>query len=316
MRIYCPVHAFVPEHGSGAEWMLHDMLKYLIDRGHEAIVYVKDCKPKEFNGIRIVSEMNPKDIWESDVIISHLNLTGAGLNMSGAYKKPFVFIAHNTHPYGMVAVKRRHTGVIYNSEYVKSEVHHLHKHQPNMIVTPPCDIEHYKIKRRGSRVTLVNMNDMKGGHTLKHLAELMPNEKFLGVKGSYGNQVLDQPKNVKILDNMPDICKAFSQSRIIIMPSRYESWGRVAVEAMSCGLPVIAHPTPGLKESLGDAGYFVKFNDVDGYKRAIEEIDANYPEWQEKVKLRSVQLYKQSQKELGEFEVFLSKLINTKWNII
>lgn len=312
MKLYCPVHAFVPEHGSGAEWMLHDMLKYLVDRGHEAIVQVPNAKEKEFNGIKVVSDIIPQVVSSSDVIISHLNRTGAGLNLGQAYKKPFVFIAHNTHPYGMVAVKRKKIGVIYNSEFVKGEVHRIHKHQPTMIVTPPCDIEHYKIKKPGTHVTLININDAKGGHTLKHLAEAMPNEKFLGVKGSYGNQVVDQPKNVKVVENMPDIRKAFSRTRIIIMPSRYESWGRVAVEAMSCGIPVIANPTPGLKESLGDAGYFVKFNDVEGHKKAIEEIDANYSEWQEKVKLRSVQLYEQSQKELAEFESFLDKLIKQK----
>lgn len=312
MKIYCPVHAFVPEHGSGAEWMLHDMLKYLVDRGHEATVFSAGTQDKEFNGIKVVSNMIPQDLKKADVIISHLNLTGMSLNLARDYRKPFVFIAHNTHPYGIVGVKRKKVGVIYNSNYVKGAVHEVHKHQPNMIVTPPCDIEHYKISKPGSHITLVNINDMKGGVTLQFLAKLMPKEKFLGVKGSYGNQVLDQPKNVKIVDNMGDIRKAYEKTRIIIMPSRYESWGRVAVEAMSCGIPVIAHPTPGLQESLGDAGYFVKFSDVDGYKRAIEEIDANYSEWQEKVKLRSVQLYEQSRKELAEFESFLDKLIKQK----
>jgi len=312
MKLYCPVHAFVPEHGSGAEWMLHDMLKYLIERGHQAIVQVPGAKEKEFNGIKVVADIIPQEVKSSDVIISHLNRTGEGLNLGQAYKKPFVFIAHNTHPYGMVAVKRKKIGVIYNSNYVKGAVHNIHKHQPTMIVTPPCDINHYKINKPGTHVTLVNINDAKGGATLKFLAGLMPKEKFLGVKGSYGNQVLDQPKNVKIVDNMGDIRKAYAKTRIIIMPSRYESWGRVAVDAMSCGIPVIANPTPGLQESLGDAGYFVKFNDVEGYKRAIEEIDANYSEWQEKVKLRSVQLYEQSQKELAEFETFLDKLTKQK----
>jgi len=312
MRIYCPVHAFVPEHGSGAEWMLHDMLKYLVDRGHQAVVQVPKAKEKEFNGIKVTGEIKAGDIRNSDIIVSHLNRTGDGLNLGQRYKKPFVFIAHNTHPYGMVAVKRKKIGVVYNSEFVKGEVHGIHKHQPNMIVTPPCDIEHYKIKKPGTHVTLININDAKGGVTLQHLAKLMPKEKFLGVKGSYGNQVVDQPKNVKIIENLPDIRKAYEKTRIIIMPSRYESWGRVAVEAMSCGIPVIANPTPGLKESLGDAGYFVKFNDVEGHKKAIEEIDANYSEWQEKVKLRSVQLYEQSQKELAEFESFLNKLTKQK----
>ena len=45
------------------------------------------------------------------------------------------------------------------------------------------------------------------------------------------------------------------------MPSAYETWGMVGVEAMTNGIPVIAHPTPGLRESLGDAGIFVDRDD-------------------------------------------------------
>jgi len=56
------------------------------------------------------------------------------------------------------------------------------------------------------------------------------------------------------------------------MPSEYESWGRVGVEAMASGIPVIAHPTPGLQESLGDAGVFVDRNDIDGWERAIRRL--------------------------------------------
>ncbi|WP_262928542.1 glycosyltransferase family 4 protein [Streptomyces sp. CBMA152] len=46
----------------------------------------------------------------------------------------------------------------------------------------------------------------------------------------------------------------YSRSRVILMPSLYESWGRVAVEAFASGIPVIAHTTPGLVESMGEAG--------------------------------------------------------------
>lgn len=312
MKLYAVVHGFVPEHGAGAEWMLHDMLKYLVDKGHEATVYRPKGEPTVFNGIKVTNQLDKQEIKQSDVLISHLNLTGQALNLSRELKKPLIWIAHNTHHYGIVSVRRHNVGIIYNSQYVKDGVGQYHKNQPGMILNPPCDINHYKIKNRGSHVTLVNINDAKGGATLKHLAEAMPNEKFLGVKGGYGNQVLDQPKNVKIVENMADIRKAYAKSRIVMMPSRYESWGRVAVEAMSCGIPVIANPTPGLQESLGDAGYFVKFNDVQGHIDAIKDIDANYPEWQEKVKLRSVQLYEQSQKQLAEFEGFVQKM--SKWN--
>ena len=72
MRIYCPVHAFVPEHGSGAEWMLHDMLKYLVERGHEATVFSAGTQDKEFNGIKVVSNIIPQDL--RTVSYTHLTL--------------------------------------------------------------------------------------------------------------------------------------------------------------------------------------------------------------------------------------------------
>ena len=56
------------------------------------------------------------------------------------------------------------------------------------------------------------------------------------------------------------------------MPSDYESWGMVGVEAMHSGIPVIAHPTPGLRESLADAGTFIDRGDVDAWEAAIRRL--------------------------------------------
>jgi glycosyltransferase involved in cell wall biosynthesis len=65
----------------------------------------------------------------------------------------------------------------------------------------------------------------------------------------------------------------YARTRILLMPSEYESWGRAGVEAMASGIPVIASPTPGLKESLGKAGVFVNRGNRDGWQAAIERLD-------------------------------------------
>lgn len=61
-------------------------------------------------------------------------------------------------------------------------------------------------------------------------------------------------------------------TKILIMPSREESWGRVALEAMSSGIPVIANPTPGLREACGDAGLFADRDNISEWVRIIREL--------------------------------------------
>src|SRR5678815_5651953 len=67
--------------------------------------------------------------------------------------------------------------------------------------------------------------------------------------------------------------KVYARTRILLMPSAYETWGRVGVEAMCSGIPVIAHPTPGLTEALGDAGFFDDRDDVDAWAKTVRRLD-------------------------------------------
>lgn len=49
----------------------------------------------------------------------------------------------------------------------------------------------------------------------------------------------------------------YSSSDLFVYPSRYEGFGLPAVEAMACGLPIIASRRGPLKEVVGDAGILV-----------------------------------------------------------
>jgi glycosyltransferase involved in cell wall biosynthesis len=71
----------------------------------------------------------------------------------------------------------------------------------------------------------------------------------------------------------------YARTRVLLMPSERETWGRVGVEAMCSGIPVIAHPTEGLRESLGVAGMFVDRDDVAGWVRTVHKLMTRANSW-------------------------------------
>lgn len=66
----------------------------------------------------------------------------------------------------------------------------------------------------------------------------------------------------------------YSASDVVCVPSRYESFGLVAVEAMACGIPVVASRAGGLIFSIdeGVSGLLVTPNDAPGFASAMASI--------------------------------------------
>lgn len=144
-------------------------------------------------------------------------------------------------------------------------------------VHPPVAVHDYRATP-GDRITLINLTAEKGAEVFYALAERMPRRKFLGVVGGYGQQIIrDDLPNVEIMPHTPGNRMAkgvYARTKLLLVPSVYESYGRVAVEAMCSGIPVIAHPTPGLTEALGDVGTFCDRDDLDAWEAAVRRLSA------------------------------------------
>ena len=62
--------------------------------------------------------------------------------------------------------------------------------------------------------------------------------------------------NLHRMANTPDPRDFYRVSRVVLMPSLWrESLGRVPIEAMANGIPVLASDRGALPETLGDAGF-------------------------------------------------------------
>ncbi|UBF27715.1 glycosyltransferase family 1 protein [Kovacikia minuta CCNUW1] len=66
----------------------------------------------------------------------------------------------------------------------------------------------------------------------------------------------------------------YTAADVSVIPSHYEPFGLVAIEAMACGTPVVASDVGGLKFSVvpEETGLLVPPQDVDGFAQAIDRI--------------------------------------------
>jgi N-acetyl-alpha-D-glucosaminyl L-malate synthase BshA len=110
-------------------------------------------------------------------------------------------------------------------------------------------------------------------------------------------------------DSLPEI---LSMADLFFMPSQSESFGLSALEAMSCGVPVISSSVGGLPELNlhGETGYIAEFGDVERMARYAIELfseDKKYKLFQKHARERAE--FFNEDKIIGYYEDFYEKIL-------
>lgn len=308
MKILAVVDKYPPTHNAGADVMLHVMLRDLVGRGHDVTVAGDNVEGGVFDGVTVVKaragELRRLAVGV-DVVISHLKAIGPAVAAAGT--RPVVQILHRDkqpiHPGASL--------VVANSEWLAFE----HRTFPGrlVVVRPPVWVAEYETDASAATdITLVNVIEAKGSGLFWQLSQMMPERWFLGVLGGYGSQVIHKSPNVEIVAHTPHIVSAvYSRTRVLLVPSQHESWGRVAIEAACSGIPVLANPTVGLVEALGPAGLFIDRRRPKEWKLAIEALDdpAVYRLWSDRARARAVELDGIAHDDLDRFHARLVDLV-------
>lgn len=310
MSVVARVYGYPPDHNAGSEWMLHSMLRPLAERGHRVSVWLshpgRSERSYEIDGVEVVPFQQGIDFaaraHTADVLVSHYENVPLVAGLARDRLIPLAVICHDN-----FAVSFHNAAgadlVVYNSEWIRRDGEIFYARYPreflprhSIVVRPPVIAEEYRT-RPGDCATLVNLNADKGGELFWQIAAWTPQWRFLGVRGAYGQQIMPPPRlpNCEVVDGVPGKRMrehVYSRSRMILMPSLYESWGRVAVEAFASGIPVIAHPTPGLVESLGEAGIFAYRDDLNAWIDALASLENpdNWARASHRAQARSLEL--------------------------
>lgn len=276
MRIAVGSHFYVPRRMAGSETAVHAALLALRQAGHSITVFATESGGGyEHEGIEVVESHGSKlrgdlERHQPDVVLGQHSQWATVAAYAGRAGIPSVIYAHNDYPETGVALLRSPTLVAYNSHHVRETLSACSA--PSVILHPPVTPSDHRTTP-GNAVTLVNPSGNKGAATFYAVAARMPETEFLAVEGGHGIQIFEQRPNVSFTPQTTAMREdVWARTRILLVPSEKESYGMVAVEALASGIPVIAHPTAGLLESLGDAGIFIDRDDTASWVSKIREL--------------------------------------------
>ncbi len=205
---------------------------------------------------KVISEFNPDAI-----VVQGGDKYYEILNSLCDYSIPVISYLHTSDSLEMKSSFNLPDNITYiaNSEYTRKN----HKDKTISFIMPPLIIsEKYEVKTERKFITLVNPIPHKGLEKVALLAKNNPKLKFLFVL-AHKSDIVDLNKylnkvgginNVTIEGPFKNMKDVYKKTKLILMPSKQESWGRVATEAHCSGIPVLASDVEGLPESVGKGG--------------------------------------------------------------
>jgi len=96
------------------------------------------------------------------------------------------------------------------------------------------------------------------------------------LRGGSGTQ-LKAAKQIRQIDYMPRrlLLDLVQGARAVLFPSLYEGFGLPALEAIACGVPVMASAASSLPEVTGDAAIYVDPYSIDAMVAALKRLDGD-----------------------------------------
>lgn len=332
-RLVAYVHKYPPTHNAGAEWALHHTLAWLNARGAESRVITSqpvriDGRPEGvFSGVHVSSQPGPKaiDTWGrwATALVTHLDATPLAVRLAARWGLPEYHLVHNHRQlaFHKVAPSGTRTAV-FNSAWTQAEAAWPGE---QIVLHPPVPPDFYRVPNAGpdGRVLFVNPTAPKGAPLVYALAAARPDLRFTVVGGAYGVQMAAPGlPNVAYHPQVPDLRPFLADASVVLMPSSYESWGRVAVEAACSGIPSVISAAPGLAEAMGNAAISVPVEtapagtvggrssldvvatpgSVAAWGEALDSVIASYDAWSNHALARSLYLWSKTLAQLNAFD--------------
>ncbi len=200
--------------------------------------------------------------WSPDIIIGQQWATEEASRWATALHVPFVMLVHGPGQYEQFMPQC--DMVVFNTNHQLQLARPALGATPAMVLYPPVLRRDYATDGLGDCVTLIGSGVIKGVDTFINLARAIAEQQFLLVTD---DSIESGPSNIEVHPKITDIRSIYARTKLLLMPSTQESYGRVAVEAAMSGIPTIATDLAGIREAT--SGHAILLGEEENWEQAV-----------------------------------------------
>lgn len=328
MSIAALSHGYPPLWNMGGEVSLHRTMKAL---NGEKFVLTATEEPYEIDGVSVkkidtpdVLDINadPKPIAEqlkklnAKVVIGQNELSLPAVYAAQEANAISVVSVHTPPKYGKGIAKAMQL-----TDYAIYNTHTSAKQwgEPRaFVVHPPISPMPTNFNANGDAYTILSSLVNKGVEVVLEMARRFPDKRFIIVRSpaepTHGLANLEaraaKLPNVELHPRVApeEVYKYLEQTKVLLVPSRYETYGMSAIEAAGYGIPSIHVDTPHVREGIGSAAVLVPPLGIYECLRAVIQIDKNYEVYSQKARSRAEWLHERQEDELERLARFMDNL--------
>jgi hypothetical protein len=235
------IHSYDIDSLEGSGTTLRTIACYLEGQGDTVLISRQARAPTEIKS------------WSPDLIISHQWSTEEASQWATILGVPFVMLIHG--PGQFEQFMPQCDLVVFNTQTQLDLARAALGNTPSAVLYPPVFRDDYATDGAGDCLTLIGLAANKGTDVFISLARSMSDEKFLLVTD---DEIVSPPTNLRVQSKTADVRTIYARTKLLLMPSMYESYGRVAIEAAMSGIPTVASDLPGIREATANHAIFVK----------------------------------------------------------
>jgi hypothetical protein len=328
MTVTALSHGYPPYWNMGGEVSLHRTLCAINNR---RVVFTDTKKDYSFEGIEVKKINTPnvldtqarplpiaKQLQEVDakVVIGQNELSLPAVKAARIIGATSIVNVHTPPRFG--------SGIreaVINSDYAiyNTQTAATQWGEPDaLVIHPPISKIPSNTSTNGDAYTLLSSLRNKGVQVVLDLARLHPDKRFIIVRSpaepTHGikhlEEIAETLSNVELHPRVsPEkVYKYLEQTRILLVPSLYETYGMSAIEAAGFGIPSIHVDTPHVREGIGKAAVLIKPLSLDGAAKGIDLIEGDYQNYSDSARARAEWIHNRQEQELDSFSQFINNI--------